>query len=359
MTDVAHEIARFDTTLTIERAPTPPSSWYIDPELARREAETVFRRCWQFVGRTEQVAEPGQFFTGRFLGQPYLVTRDEEGVLRAFFNVCRHHAAEVMEGEGCAQQFSCPYHGWTYRLDGRLKSAPRLGAVKEFAREEYGLKPLSVCEWGPLIFVRFSEEGGALDLSALGDLRLGGLKYAARKSYELGCNWKVYVDNYLDGGYHVEYLHKGLASQLDLEGYQTTVQRPLVLQTCSSGTAAAEEGIDFSDRLGDGAVYAWLYPNFMLNRYGPILDTNWIVPLGVDRCLTIFDYWFDESCDQEFIEKSLAASHQVQLEDVGICESVQRGLSSWGYDVGRYAPAVEMGEYAFHQWLAEDMGGRE
>ena len=93
----------------------------------------------------------------------------------------------------------------------------------------------------------------------------------------------------------------------------------------------------------------------MVNRYGPILDTNWIVPLGCDRCLTVFDYWFDPSCDEPFIERSLAASHQVQLEDVGICESVQRGLSSWGYDVGRYAPAVEMGEFAFHRWLAEDM----
>ena len=180
------------------------------------------------------------------------------------------------------------------------------------------------------------------------------LKFVTRKSYELRCNWKVYVDNYLDGGYHVEIAHRGLASQLDLDNYETSVMPGLVLQTCRPGTAGTQHGQDFAERVGDGAVYAWLYPNFIFNRYGGVLDTNWVIPLAPDRCLTIFDYYF-ENTEEDFVNRSLAASHQVQLEDIEICESVQRGLRSSGYDVGRYAPSLEMGEYHFHHWLRRDL----
>jgi choline monooxygenase len=355
-----HEVSRFDRSLPIERALTPPSSWYIDTTFEQAEMQAVLFRSWQPLARLDQLTRPGDYVTGQFGGEPYLIARGEDGALRAFYNVCRHHAAVVAQGEGCAQEFVCPYHGWTYRNDGRLRRAPRLGAVECFNRAEYGLKEIALKEWGLWAWLRFEpqNEPGADDLDlalkSLARLNLDGLRFSVRKTYEIGCNWKVFVDNYLDGGYHVEYAHPGLASKLDLSLYKTEVLPRLVVQTCDASPADLE-GPDFAERLEGGAFYAWLYPNFMWNRYGPILDTNHVIPLGPDRCLTVFDYFFEESCDAEFIERSLAASHQVQLEDVALCETVQRGLRSAGYDVGRYAPSVEMGEYRFHHWLAEDL----
>jgi len=362
MTSIQQEIARFDLSLPLESSPTPPSSWYLRPDILEWEQERVLLSTWQPAARQEEVGEPGAFLSGSFLQQPYLITRDDSGQLRAFYNVCRHHAALVAEGQGCTRQLVCPYHGWTYDLDGRLRKAPRLGAVKEFQREDYGLRPIALECWGPWIWLNF----GASPTPLAGQLSplarkvdpesLSQLRFVTRRSYELECNWKVYVDNYLDGGYHVEVAHQALAAQLDLEAYQTVVEPPMVLQTCSAG--GTQEGEDFAERLAGGAVYGWLYPNWMFNRYGPILDTNWVVPLGPERCLTIFDYFFQADCDQDFIDRSLSASHRVQLEDVAVCESVQRGLRSRGYDVGRYAPSLEMGEHAFHHWLAKDLAFR-
>lgn len=346
----------FNTALPIEEAITPPSAWYTEAEIARLELQTVFRRTWQPVGRVSQVQAPGDYFSGELAGEPFVVSHAEDGRIRAFYNVCRHHAAIVADGEGCAREFVCPYHGWTYRLDGRLRSAPRLGAVKYFNREDYGLVEIDLDRWGPFLWLRLDRSGPSLAdwckplarFLSPGDLE--SLKFVTRRTYEIECNWKVYVDNYLDGGYHVEVAHKDLASQLDLDDYEIVVDGRAVFQTCKSGGG--------SERLGGGAVYAWIYPNFMINRYGPIMDTNWVLPLGPDRCLTVFDYYYADVSDTAFIERSLKDSHQVQLEDVQICESVQKGLRSSGYDVGRYAPQLEIGEYLFHQWLADELGLR-
>jgi choline monooxygenase len=357
----------FDPSLPLERASTPPASWYTDPAFHDLERATIFRRCWQPVARTDQLRQRGDFVSGDLAGEPWVVVRDEVGALRAFFNVCRHHAACVASGAGNADHLTCPYHGWTYGLDGRLRSAPRLGSVREFDRERFGLAPLEVDRWGPLVFIRL-EPGGA-PLAELmhpldGAIDTGSLRFVTRRRYEIACNWKVYVDNYLDGGYHVDHLHRGLAAQLDLGSYRTELSGRVSLQLCSAGAGRdvgtgrdVGAGVDFAERVGEGAAYAFVYPNFMLNRYGPILDTNWVLPLGHERTLTIFDYWFEEGRDApELVERSLVASDRVQLEDVQVCESVQRGMGSSSFDQGRYA-ATEQAAYHFHRLLAADLDG--
>jgi choline monooxygenase len=185
------------------------------------------------------------------------------------------------------------------------------------------------------------------------------LTYVASRSYDIECNWKVYVDNYLDGGYHVAVLHKALAGQLDLDTYVTEVFDRYSIQSVRSPEAAREAaGGDFAERIGSEALYAFVHPNLMLNRYGPILDTNWVVPLSQGRTRVVFDYYFREPGDRDFVERSIAASHKVQLEDVEICESVQRGLGSPAYDRGIYAPKIEMAAYAFHRTLAGELRGQ-
>jgi choline monooxygenase len=224
---------------------------------------------------------------------------------------------------------------------------------------------VAVESWGPLVFVHLGENPVPLR-EQLGDLearleRLGwrALRFAARRSYTMQCNWKVYVDNYLDGGYHVSYLHRALAGQLDLKSYRTELFERLSIQSCKAPEEKPGESEgDFADRIGEEALYAFFYPNFMINRYGPILDTNWVVPLAHDRTLVVFDFFFRDtegSAAQDFIERSIAASHRVQEEDVSISESVQRGLGSPAYDRGIYAPAIEMAAYHFHRLLARDL----
>jgi choline monooxygenase len=361
--DLTREIARFRTDLPIEAASTPPSSWYTAPEILAREGETVFRRSWQYACPADRVATAGSYVRVDVLGDSYLVIRDAQGVLRALSNVCRHHAAQLVEGAGCVERLVCPYHGWTYDLDGRLRSAPGMGAQKDFDRKRFSLPQVPVEVWGPLVFLHpgtpaqpVADELAPL-AAMLEDFGMRGLRHVHRRRYPIQCNWKVFADNYLDGGYHVAHLHKGLAGQLEMGAYRTDLFERFNVQTCPSAGDAHFHGRDFKARIGRGAIYAWIHPNLMLNRYGPILDTNWVVPLGVDRCEVVFDYWFAETegeSARRFIESSLEASDDVQQEDVAICESVQRGVSSRSYDTGRYAKS-ETAMYQFHRLLAEDL----
>src|SRR4029453_13944477 len=191
----------------------------------------------------------------------------------------------------------------------------------------------------------------------LQEMNIDSLQFVARRKYTLACNWKVYVDNYLDGGYHVSYLHKGLAGQLDLDSYKTEIfERYSIQSGAGAGGSSEKSATDFSERIGDKVLYAWIYPNLMINRYGPMVDPNWVTPKGNAETDVIFDYYFtpETARDKDFVEKSLAASDVVQQEDVDICESVQKGLGSSSYDQGRYSVKREHGEHHFHKLLAAD-----
>ena len=358
------EIGRFDPRLPIERAWTPPASWYTHRSFLDHERGAVFRRSWLFACRADQVREPGSCVAVDVLGDAYLIVRGQGGELRGFHNVCRHHGARLVDDQACHQLLVCPYHGWTYELDGSLKSAPRSAGMEDFEREGFGLRPIHVETWGPLVFLHAGTPEARLadELAELNPLLdpagCAALTWVFRRSYPMRCNWKVFVDNYLDGGYHIAHLHKGLASQLDLSTYRTDLYGRFNVQTCRAhADPGAELGRDLAERIGEGAVYAWLYPNLMLNRYGPTLDSNLVVPTGPETCEVVFDYWFDGSPEEAeaFVAGSIEASDETQQEDVWISEQVQRGLASPAYDRGRYAPTVEHGMHHFHRLLAADL----
>jgi len=354
------ELARFDPERPLEEAHTPPSSWYTEPELYRLEARAVFASSWHAVARADQLREPGDFVTTSIAGNPVFAVCGVDGEVRAFHNVCRHHAAELLEGEGRESRIVCPYHGWAYGLDGRLERAPGLGGIKNLDRSELDLAPLALERFGPFYFASAgSPESLAASLAAL-DARLtelgwSDLEFVGRRRYTIACNWKVIVDNYLDGGYHVARLHPDLAGRLELDSYRTEVFPAYITQT--SDAASRGSGADLAERIGQGALYAWLWPGFMVNRYGPMLDTNCVVPRGVECTELIYDFFAEpeRSRDREFVERCMDASDRVQREDTRICESVQRGLGSPGFDRGRYAARFEAGAHAFHRRLAAEL----
>jgi choline monooxygenase len=361
---LADVLGEFDASLPLAEASTIPGTWYTDPRVWDLEKRTVFSRTWQVVGRASQVERPGQYVTAQIGDEPIVVVRGGDGTLRAFFNVCRHHAAAVMtEPEGCAERLRCPYHGWTYSLEGELKSPHELGDICNFDPAKNGLVPVRVEVWEQFVFVCLSPDAPSLahDLGALAariaPLGLGELRFAQRREYELACNWKVFVDNYLDGGYHVPYLHRGLNSILSFRDYTIETFDRVCLQS-SPIDAAGGEAMTASVRTGQ-ALYYWLYPNFMLNWYEGYLDTNLVVPLGLDRTKVVFDFYFADvsPASQERNQKSMDVSERIQDEDHAICESVQRGLASRAYGAGRLSVRREGGENLFHRLLASDLRG--
>ena len=352
----------YDQAAPLERAFTIPSAFYTDERIAKLERERVFGATWQFVGRVQQLSAPGQFITTELAGEPLLVVQGSDGQLRAFFNVCRHHAAAVVTKEdGTASIFRCPYHGWSYGLDGSLKGAPEFEGVCGFERSENGLIPLKVDTWEQFVFVNLDPQAPPLKESLGGLIRrvdplnVGALHFFERRVYTLNCNWKVFVDNYLDGGYHVPHLHKALNSALDYKQYTIECEDRYCLQ--SSPMVSSDDTVVAATRSGDRAWYFWQYPNFMINLYAGYMDTNLVLPDGVDRCKVIFDFYFADvsGAAAERNRQSIAVGERVNDEDVAICEAVQRGLHSRAYGAGRLSVRREAGEHLFHRLLAADL----
>jgi len=354
-------ISRYRGDLPLAQASTIPASWYTDSAVWELERRTVFRRAWHVAGRLDDLRAPGDFIACELPGgEPIVIARGADETLRAFYNVCRHHAAAVVTSErGSAQHFRCPYHGWTYGLDGSLKGTPDFAGVCDFDRTTHGLVPVDCDIAEKWVWVRLHPEGPGLreflghDLSShLAQRGFDSLHWMERRQYLLDCNWKVFVDNYLDGGYHVPHVHRGLDSVLSSREYTIeTGERfclqwsPMVIEGADAETGAV--------RQGEHAFYYWIYPNFMINCYGRAMDTNLVIPRGIDKTEVVFDFYFTDVSEAARSENlaSIAVSHKIQDEDDAICVSVQRGLRSHAYDAGRLSVRREAGEHLFHRLL--------
>ena len=356
-------LASYNERASLAEASTIPAPWYVDARIAKLESKTVFSKSWLMVGRADQVERPGQFVTANVAGEPIVVVRGNDGVLRGFFNVCRHHAAAVVtEPCGQASILHCPYHGWNYGLDGTLKGMPEFEGVKNFDRQKNGLLPVKADIWESFVFVNLDPQSLPLKnflgglVKRVAPLGLSKLHYFDRRVYDIQCNWKVFVDNYLDGGYHVPHLHKSLNSVLDYKQYTIENEDRYCLQS-SPMVSGTEDAAIATTRKGDRAWYFWQYPNLMINHYQGYMDTNLVLPLDVDHCRVIFDFYFAEvdEVHSEYNQQSVAVGARVQEEDLGICEAVQQGLKSRAYQAGRLSVRREAGEHLFHRLLAADL----
>jgi choline monooxygenase len=342
---------RFEPLLS--RAATIPSTCYIDPAVLDAENRAIFARTWQLAGHIEQVRERGQFFTTTIANEPMLIVRGDDDNLRALSNVCRHRAGPVAKGSGKRPSLQCGYHGWTYALDGALRTAPEMDGIECWDRASVALPRFQIDVWNGLLFVKLDAGGPSLR-EFLGDLAGQSFdgRLAARKEWWVNCNWKVYVDNYLEG-YHIPIVHPSLFREIDYPNYRTEIRDNYSIQHAPLKRPRRIRG--------DGeAEYFWLFPNLMLNVYPDNFSTNLIVPAGPDRTLTIFEWYFrDPDAAKKEIEETIAFSDEIQIEDIDICEAVQRGLRSSTYSTGRYSPARENGVHHFHGLYTSAMNKKD
>jgi phenylpropionate dioxygenase-like ring-hydroxylating dioxygenase large terminal subunit len=332
----------------LERGETLPAEWYTNKDLFRLEQKRIFRRTWQYVGLTEQVAQPGDFFTFTIDNVPIVLTRDLSGHLRGFVNVCRHRGSQLVLAEcGHRNTLQCHYHAWTYNLDGTLRAAPGSKNEPDFTKEDLSLIPVHVETWGPFIFVNLDPQAQPLhevlgELPALVEatgLPLSAIKRRVRRTYEIAANWKVVVDNYLEC-YHCPVAHPAFADLIDLDQY--TIREYDYFSTQTGPVTNAAKAGDAANlyEIGEGVqagFYVFLWPNFTLNIYpGPgNVSLNLFVPLAVNKTLAIYDYCFVEAVSQDEERDFVKFIDQVQEEDIVLCESVQRGLSTGFFERGR------------------------
>ena len=348
-------------------ARTMPARWYTDPAFLELEKEKIFWQTWQPVGRVEDVVRPGDFFTCEVTGEPLVIVRGKDDHLRGFFNVCAHRAAVVANGRGNRKSLQCKYHGWTYDLEGKLMRAPEFEGVKEWDADQVCLTPVQVEAWGPWVFVNLDADappieniyGPIRDEIAAAGFNLAGMKLIERRDYLIDCNWKVYVDNYLEG-YHLPIAHPGLFRELDYDQYQVETFRYYSKQ--HAPIREVQDG-DVRDRryvrsgeAEEDALYYWIFPNVMLNVYLDNTSINIILPVGHDKTLTIFEWYFEAPGTGEgweSMQQIIAFSDEIQQEDIQLCEWVQRGLQSRAYHQGRFSVLRENGVHHFQSLVHE------
>ncbi|HKU23957.1 MAG TPA: aromatic ring-hydroxylating dioxygenase subunit alpha [Candidatus Sulfotelmatobacter sp.] len=348
----------------VARAWTLPSTLYTSDAVFRSEKQKIFSRTWQVVGHADQVRNPGDYFTTELVGEPLLFVRGADGQLRGFYNVCRHRAGPAAEGCGSRKLFRCGYHGWTYGLDGSLISATEVEGVVGFLAKDFALVPVRTEEWFNLIFVNLDPEAASVG-ACLGRLPeqvqkfpFSGMKLFERRVYDMKCNWKTYVDNYLEG-YHLPSVHPGLNRELDysayvVEPYASHVRQFSPIRGSQVGDTTPRRYQEAREDLTTD--YFWVFPNWMLNCYPDNVSLNIVLPLAAERSLAIFEWYLPEKDHKAPAAKaSVEFSDQIQVEDVAICETVQKNLRSRSYSRGRFSPTQEKGVHAFHRIYAESM----
>ena len=328
------------------RGETLPWSWYTDEATLAREREQIFRRSWQYVGHTGDLARPGDYFAASAGHVPVIVTRAEDGELRAFVNVCRHRGAQLVAGAGNRRTLQCPYHAWTYGLDGSLRNAPRSEQEPAFEHGELGLLPIQLATWGPMVFVNpdpaappLAELLGELPARlAEGGVDLGRLAFRVRIPYELAANWKIVIENYLEC-YHCAVAHPGFSALVDVDAETYTLAASDWFSSQYGGVRAAGRAAGSYDGRGEieRGQFHFLWPNLRINVFpGPLnLAVGPALPVEAGRTSGFFDYFFAPDVPEDVVRDLLAFDDQVGREDRTLVESVQRGVGSGMLSHGR------------------------
>ena len=325
--------------------------WYADPEIYEAERRCIFARQWLWVGREQEVAEPGQYLTAAPAGFPVFVRRVEDGALRGFHNVCRHRASKLLtEPNGRCNTIECPYHGWRYRSDGALDHVPLFGEAADFPWGELSLFPVAVDVWRGLVFVCLDEDAPPLvewlgpiadEVERTAPAQVG---FDRRVTFLVDCNWKTYVDNYQEG-YHIPPLHPGLHRDLDWKRYR--------VDNFEGGSIHYGPPKGISTHPGS---FGWRFPNFAYNSYPDAVSFMLMEPVGPGQTRLVYDYWRPDGVSPEEFEATLDYGIQTSKEDQWIVPLIQENLEAGVYEAGPLSPRHENGLHHFHEMVREALG---
>jgi len=322
--------------------------WYRDPQVLAVEERRLFRSSWQYVGPLERLSRPGDHVVGRVARVPVVVVRGDDGELGGFLNVCRHRGSLVVTADGNSPRLRCPYHAWTYSLDGTLRSAPQCGPQIEAEFPALGLVPVRVATFGPFVFVNLSADGPSLDV-VTGDLAeiiagvgldLGELRLRQRFTYELAANWKIHVENYLEC-YHCPVAHPGFSSVMDVtpDRYELAATAYRLSHRAPVRERPTSWAYSPAGRVTAGS-YHLLLPNVKINinpgRQN--LSIGPVYPDGVARTTGFLDYYFGADADDAWIEEMMAFDGDVGTEDATLVAAAQLGVAGSWIDRGRILP---------------------
>ena len=358
--EFSHISEKYDETAV--RSHSINTRCYIDPKFLQIEREQIFHRSWQFLCHEEKLREPGSYVSLSIEGQSIVALLNRDGELRAYYNVCKHRGHELLSGNGQTKRITCPYHAWTYDLNGALVNAPRSEYLENFNQNEICLKPVQVELFCHLVFINLDPKAPALATQS-GDLAneilryapdLASLTFATRLNYRIKANWKAVVDNFLEC-YHCPVAHKGFSSMIDMDTYKVKTHG-----IYSSHMAKARLGENSAYNLADATVTdhaVWfLWPNMTLMRYPG--RGNFMVwrfyPVNEQETREEFDFFFETAEPDKTEKEALKFIDEVlQPEDIGLVESVQRGMNTPAFNCGRYMVDIEgsgASEHAVHHF---------
>ncbi len=317
---------------------------YTETEWADFERKAIFRRNWLWVCHVEKLREPGSYLTIDVAGQPVCIVRDQTGELRAFYNVCKHRAHELLKGEGQTTRIMCPYHAWTYDLTGQLRRAPETENLVDFDISEICLDQVQVEAFCGFIYVNLDPHAEALAILS-GDLAkeilhwapdVADLTFGHRLTYDIKANWKNVVDNFLEC-YHCPVAHKDFCTLVDMDTYKVTTHGIYSSHMADAGQSSNTAYSVANATVKTHAVW-WLWPTTCLMRFpgrSSMIVMN-IVPAGPDRTLETYDFYLETpEPNADELDAIRYVDDVLQAEDIGLVESVQRGMNTPAFSQGR------------------------
>lgn len=343
---------------------TIPARFYNDPEIYELEKPAIFYRSWWFCAHRSQLSEPGSYVTSKIMDQNIVVACTHDRTLKAFYNVCQHRGHELVQGSGKKAVFTCPYHAWTYDLNGQFKRGRNTEQMSGFEACEFALKPVQVEEYCGFVFVNLDPEAAPFSEQAegLGDEirhycpEVEQMVFAQRDSYEVACNWKILLDNFLEC-YHCAVAHKDFVDLVDMKSYRSKLHN--IYSSHCSGKVGSTTSKAFSFEKGrDDFGYAgwFVWPNLTIWVYPgePNISTLQMIPNGLDRTIENQDWFIPTLTPSKQLRDAMVYQKDVlQPEDINLCESVQKGLKSKGYNQGRFVidkDLSELSEHAVHHF---------
>lgn len=326
--------------------------YYITPSIFSAERSKLFSTTWQLLGPLSRLENPGSYVSDDIAGIKVVAIRGQDGILRAFRNVCRHRGAQLIaDGAGSCRTIRCPYHNWVYDDTGALKHAPWFGGDSDFSFDQWPLQPIHIQQWRNLVFIciephqllleQLGDTEGALD-----DVLIEGFQCVDEHRVEFGANWKVYTDNFVEG-YHIPGIHPEFYAAIDFEKFSTTADNGLV-----SMSAPTKENLFYRGR------WYWMWPNWTLSLFNGGMNTSRINPLSHNRTELIYHFYFDQSLceDAEFKANTIARNLEVVRQDFQICFDTHQNYVSGNYRPGPLSPRHEQGVMYFQDRYRLNIG---